>query len=141
MAHDMAVDPDTGIADLVVTSPTVHGPGATVGELRALFLDEHMHMALLVEQGRLIAAVERDDLRPELADDMAARCLGTIRGRTVHAEASIADALATMQESGRRRLAVTDSQGTLVGLLCLKESGRGFCSDEGVASRRLGSAA
>jgi hypothetical protein len=46
-----------------------------------------------------------------------------------------------MRASGRRRLAVTSDDGTLVGLLCLKASGNGFCSDGDVASRRLGRAA
>jgi len=40
-----------------------------------------------------------------------------------------------MEETGRRRLAVVDPGGRLAGLLCRKRSGRGFCSDEGVAAR------
>jgi len=41
-----------------------------------------------------------------------------------------------MQRTGRRRLAVVDGEGRLVGLLCLKASGSGFCSNEDVASRK-----
>jgi hypothetical protein len=40
-----------------------------------------------------------------------------------------------MRRAGRRRLAVTSEDGRLLGLLCLKASGRGFCSDEDVAAR------
>jgi len=40
-----------------------------------------------------------------------------------------------MSRTGRRRLAVVDDGGVLVGLLCLKRTGRGFCSDLDVASR------
>jgi hypothetical protein len=38
-------------------------------------------------------------------------------------------------ERGLRRLAVIDHDGTLLGLMCLKRSRTGFCSDEDVASR------
>jgi hypothetical protein len=37
--------------------------------------------------------------------------------------------------TGQRRLAVVDRAGTLLGLLCLKRTGDGFCSDRDVASR------
>jgi hypothetical protein len=46
-----------------------------------------------------------------------------------------------MRQQGRRRLAVVDADGALLGLLCLKASGDGFCSDDGIASRRLASGA
>jgi hypothetical protein len=42
---------------------------------------------------------------------------------------------AGMVARGRRRLAVVDDRGLLVGLLCLKRSGRGFCSAADVAAR------
>ena len=38
-------------------------------------------------------------------------------------------------ERGLRRLAVVDRDGTLLGLMCLKRTRTGFCSDEDVASR------
>jgi hypothetical protein len=41
-----------------------------------------------------------------------------------------------MVRSGRRRIAVVEPDGTLVGLLCLKQSGSGFCTDAGVAAMR-----
>ncbi|MGW1564687.1 hypothetical protein ACWCQ1_51030 [Streptomyces sp. NPDC002144] len=40
-----------------------------------------------------------------------------------------------MALDGRRRLAVTDGCGRLLGLLCLKRSGNGYCSDEGIRAR------
>ena len=129
------------VADHVVTRPTVHAYEATVGELRTLFLDDHVHMALLLDRGRLVAAVERGDLVPGLADEAPASLVGTLDGRVVRPHASAAATLESMRENGRRRLAVTDEDGTLVGLLCLKASGLGFCSDRDVASRRLGRAA
>jgi predicted transcriptional regulator len=135
-------DPDpTRVADALVRGPTVHSSRSTVGQIRGFFLDEHVHMALLVEGRRLVGAIERDDLRPELDDDLPARVVGTLRGRAVRADALAHDTLTSMRRNGRRRLVVTDEQGLLVGLLCLKTSGRGFCSDEDVANRRLAQAA
>ena len=40
--------------------------------------------------------------------------------------------------TGRRRAAVTGADGRLLGLLCLKVSRTGFCSDQDVRARALG---
>jgi hypothetical protein len=129
------------VADCVVTHPTVHDYRTTVGELRALFLDDHIHMALLLDGRRLVTAVERADLAAGVSDEARASLVGTLIGRAVDPRAPAAATLASMRASGRRRLAVTLDDGTLVGLLCLKASGDGFCSDVDVANRRLGRAA
>lgn len=123
-------------ADAMVSGPAVHGPETTVGELRAYFRDEHVHMALLADRGRLVGAVERDDLVRQLADDEPASAIACLDGRTVRPDASLPEALKAMERTGRRRLAVTADDGTLVGLLCLKASGDGFCSDADVGERR-----
>jgi len=122
----------------MVTVPVTHDRNVTAGELRNLFLDEHIHMALLVDGHRLVAAVERGDLDPALPDDAPACGAGALHGRTVRPEADLGALLESMRTTGRRRYAVTDEGGTLRGLLCLKASSRGFCSDDDVASRRLG---
>jgi hypothetical protein len=129
------------VADCVVANPTVHDCRATVGELRALFLDDHMHMALLLDGPRLVSAVERADLAAALADEAPASLVGTLLGRAVSPAEPAAAILASMKACGRRRLAVASDDGTLFGLLCLKASGTGFCSDDDVASRRFGRAA
>ena len=43
-----------------------------------------------------------------------------------------------MTATGRRRAAVTSADGQLLGLLCLKASQAGFCSDQDVRARALG---
>ena len=123
------------VADHVVTHPAVHDCGTTVGELRALFLDDHIHMALLLDGQHLVSAVEREDLDVRLPDEAPATFVGTLVGRAVPRGEPAAAALASMRANGRRRLAVISEDGTLLGLLCLKASGRGFCSDQDVASR------
>jgi hypothetical protein len=134
---EMPLLADACVADLMVTSPTVHPAGVTVGEIRAFFLDEHKHMALVVDGVRLIATVERDDLSPELRDDVPARTIGTLLGRLLSPGAPAETMLASMRAAERRRLAVTDEHGALVGLLCLKSTGHGFCSDADVTTRLL----
>jgi CBS domain-containing protein len=122
----------------MVTRPAVHRPWTTVGELRPFFEDEHVHMALIVYAGRLLGVAERDDL--EATDDTTpALAVASLDGRTVAPTAPLADAREAMSEAGRRRLAVTTDDSTLLGLLCLKASGSGFCSDADVDARRQGS--
>jgi hypothetical protein len=43
--------------------PKVHGPALTVGEVRIALADDHVHMLLLVEEGRLLGTVVRGDVR------------------------------------------------------------------------------
>ena len=62
-----------------------------------------------------------------IRDRLHARCVGP--------GTDLVEAWNVMRSHGRRRLAVVDRSGHLLGLLCLKRSGRGFCSDAGVAAR------
>ncbi len=120
----------------MVTRPQVHGPAATVDELRAFFRDEHVHMALVADGGRLVGTVERADLVEALDGETPAASIAALDGRTIRPEAGLPEALDAMTRHGRRRLAVTRDDATLLGLLCLKASGLGFCSDGDVESRR-----
>jgi CBS domain-containing protein len=63
--------------------------------------------------------------------------LGRLAGRTVPPEASLAEVRRAMTAAGRRRAAVTSAGGRLLGLLCLKASQEGFCSDLDVRARAL----
>jgi CBS domain-containing protein len=120
----------------MLTRPSVHGPSATVRQLRAFFADDHVHIALLVSDGVLVGAVERSDLAAGVDDRAPARTVARLDGRTITPETAVEDALTGMRRAGRRRLAVTTSRGELLGLLCLKAKGSGFCSDDDVAARR-----
>jgi hypothetical protein len=92
-------------------------------------------MALLVDAGRLIAAVEPQDLAGDLGDDTPACFVGSLAGRTVAPNALLFAVRESMRRARRRRLAVTAADG-LLGLLCLKANGLSFCSDDDVTSRR-----
>ena len=122
----------------MLARPVTHGPATTVGELRAFFEDDHVHMALLVDEGTLLGVVERDDLQLPVDHDTLACAIAELDGRTIGPDAALADVYAAMMLAGRRRLAVTTDDFVLLGLLCLKRTGLGFCSDGDVLTRRPG---
>ncbi|MCL2780057.1 MAG: hypothetical protein FWD74_00930 [Actinomycetia bacterium] len=70
------------------------------------------------------------------ADDEPAMRYGALGERVVAPDAPVEPIRLRMLATGRRRLAVTDADGRYRGLLCLKRTGRGFCSHENVRSRQ-----
>jgi CBS domain-containing protein len=120
----------------MITCPTVHGPDTTVGELRAFFRDKHVHMALLVDDRRLVATVERTDLEPNMRDEILAGLAVGWSAKSIEPDASLEEARERMTSTRRRRLAVTGLNDVLLGLLCLRANGTGFCSDEDVMQGR-----
>jgi CBS domain-containing protein len=130
--------PRPTVADAMLTDVKVHGAHTTVREIRALFADEHVHAAVLVEDGALLAVVDRADLEAAVDDDALARHLGGWRRRVIAPDADLAQARQLMLACGRRRLAVVDRDGKLRGLLCLKRSWSGFCSNRDVQARSAG---
>jgi CBS domain-containing protein len=128
-------------AEAMLTIPVRHPLSATVREIRDFFRDDHVHAALIVSPvGYLEAVVERDDIAECQVLDAAAAPLGRLAGRTVSAGASLAEVRRAMTATGRRRAAVTRTDGLLLGLLCLKASQAGFCSDQDVRARTRGEA-
>jgi CBS domain-containing protein len=128
-------------AEAMLTTPARHPLSATVGEIRDFFGDDHVHAALIVSPaGYLEAVVEREDIAGCQAVDAAAAPLGRLAGRTVPAGADLAEVCRAMTATGRRRAAVTSADGRLLGLLCLKASRAGFCSEHDVRARALGEA-
>jgi CBS domain-containing protein len=124
----------------MIRFPKVCGTDTTVGQAREHLLDDHVHTLLVVDGGVLVAVIERADLLCAPATD-AAWSRGRLADRVVDVGADLAFVTREMLERGRRRLAVVDDGGRLVGLLCRKRSGHGFCSDDGVAARAAGRAA
>jgi PPOX class probable F420-dependent enzyme len=118
----------------MIRSPKLSGPTTTAGQARDVLRDEHVHAVLIVDGGRLLAVVERPDLEGVPAD-LPAPAAGSLRNRVVTPDTELEAAWRSMAESGRRRLAVIDEDGTLLGLLCLKRTGRGFCSDADIRAR------
>ena len=124
------------VADAMIRHPKVCGPATTVADAREQFRDDHVHAVLIVDDGRLKAVVERPDLAAA-PPGMPAHLAGRLHGRTTRPGTLLGTARRAMT-AGRRRLAVVDGDGTLRGLLCLKRSGLGFCSDADVSARLRG---
>jgi CBS domain-containing protein len=127
------------VAEVMLRTPVRHPLSATIGEIEDFFRDDHVHAALIVgPDGYLEAVVERDDIAGCQALDAAAAPLGGLTGRTVPPGTSLVEVRRAMTAAGRRRAAVISADGALLGLLCLKASRAGFCSDQDVRARALG---
>lgn len=124
------------VAEAMLRQPTVHPADLTVGEARAAFAAHpKTHLLLLVHDDVLVAALTRDDLSGA-GDEEAAAQLGSLAGRTTPADVQVEELRTAMADSGLRRIAVVDEASRLLGLLCLKASLDGFCTDEGVRGMR-----
>jgi hypothetical protein len=131
-----AIAVERRVADAMVTRPKTHGPECGLERIRTFFEDAHVHMALIVSpDGRLVTTIERPDLVTATSNSVPVTRLGTLVGRTAGPADLLATATATLLEQGRRRLAVVDGSGRLLGLLCLKRDGTGYCSDAGIRER------
>jgi CBS-domain-containing membrane protein len=124
------------VRDAMVTMPKTLGPLTTVKQVRAEFEDDHIHMLLVVDAEQyLITTIERSDVPLAANGGTRASMFGTLVGRTIKPDSILSAATSVLKSKGQRRLAVTDDRNRLVGLLCLKRNGSGYCSDEGVQAR------
>ena len=124
------------VADAMVTTPKRHPPEVTLDEIRALFEDDHVCLALVVAaDGRLVTTIEREDLPTASSSSAPVPEIGTLVGRTARPFDSLALATARLRRQRRRRLAVVDDKGRLIGLVCLNRDSAGFCTDEGIRAR------
>lgn len=141
--------PPRTVADALLRQPTVHRADLTVGQARAAFdASAKTHMLLLAGDGVLIGTLTRADLDRggdggvgldggvDLDPNARAAAVGTLVGRTTAPDVPLAPTHALMCRRGIRRLAVVDDAMRLLGLLCLKHSRSGFCTDDGVAAMR-----
>ena len=120
----------------MVTTPKTHPPGVTLDEIRELFEDDHVRIALVVAaDGRLVTALEREDLLTVSSSSAPVAEFGTLAGRTARPFDSLALAKAKLLRQRRRWVAVVDDDGRPIGLLCLKRDRAGFCTDEGMRAR------
>ena len=130
--------PET-VADVVVRRPKTLALTTTVGEARAEFADDHMHMLLLTANGFLLGTLVRGDLVAADSDADLALVYAGLAGRTVPPTVNAEVMRRVLVSSGERRRAVVDRDGHLIGLLCQKRKQTGFCSDADVAERAFAS--
>lgn len=122
-------------AHVMIRAPKTLLADSTVADVRAGFEDPHVHLALLTRAGVLLGTLVRTDLPVDIAGDSAALQWSTLDGRTTPPDTPMTDAHGWLLASQQRRLAVVDPAHVLLGLLCLKRDGSGYCTDEGVAAR------
>lgn len=123
------------VAQVMVTHPKVLPADAAAGRVRALFEDDHVHMVMLTDGSLLRGTVLRSDVPDTATDGQKAMGFARLTDRTVPATAPADAVLQWLAAREQRRLAVVDDGGLLVGLLCLKARGTGFCSNSDVAAR------
>ncbi|MFY0405825.1 hypothetical protein [Solicola sp. PLA-1-18] len=133
---DGAVPDRRTVGEAMLTGPATHGPDVTVEAAWTALADPHRHLLLLVSGHRLVGTLDRGDLEAAGSPSEPALRHATLVDRTVGVHEPLAVVHAEMVVRGQRRRAVVDAEGRLLGLLCLKSSGSGFCSDDGVAARR-----
>ncbi|GAA1671628.1 hypothetical protein GCM10009745_12900 [Kribbella yunnanensis] len=122
------------VAECMITIPKTLPLDTTVEAVHAAFEDTHVHLLLLVADGILHGTLLRADVATAAAGTPALS-LATLTDRTIAPHESITTAQERLAGLGQRRLAVVDSSGRLLGLLCLKRDHTGFCTDAGVAAR------
>jgi hypothetical protein len=125
------------VADVMITCPKTHGPDTGIEEIRSFFANDHVHMALIVATDRrLVTTIERPDLAASSPALARAAELGTLAGRTADPAQALDAITGMLLRERRRRLAVVDGCGRLLGLLCLKKDGTGYCSEDNIRQRR-----
>jgi hypothetical protein len=133
------------VADAMITRPSTHPVTCSLGEIACYFRDDHVHMALITApDGLLVTTIIRSDLDGhgvQAAGRIPAAEFGTVAGRIARPADDLTAAAVRLTSTSQRRLAVIDDAGRLVGLLCLKKNGSGFCSEENVRQRCEASAA
>ncbi|MEJ7635579.1 CBS domain-containing protein [Aeromicrobium sp.] len=118
----------------MLRQPKTLSADVSIGEARAAFSDDHMHMVLLTEGRALVGTLTRSDL-PQADDLDPALNWSKLVGRTVSPDASTVAVHALLMDQGVRRVAVVAVDGSLLGLVCLKQRRTGFCSDVDIESR------
>ena len=119
------------VRDVMVQRPKTLPADATVAELRRQFENPRVQAALLADGGRFAGAISPSELPAEAPDDGAARDYARTDVPTLGPDATMAEALALLDERGDFRLVVLEGEGdeaTLAGLLCLDKRGTTFCT-------------
>src|ERR1700677_202179 len=78
-----AFAPVSRVRDAMVTIPKTHRVDTPLEDIRSLFEDDHVHMALIVDDGRLITTIERSDFVEPFPGSTPVDQVGTLVGRTI----------------------------------------------------------
>jgi predicted transcriptional regulator len=127
-SYDVVVEAPGRVRDVMLTRPKTLPAEAKVADLRRLFANPRVETALLVDRSRLVGVVDRERLDDGHPDDAPASSLAHRERVTIGADATVAEAMARLDENSATRLVVVGADGTTVeGLLCLNTRRNGFC--------------
>ena len=136
-----AVDPrestaeaETPVREVMLRHPKTLPARASIIQARAVLNNNHVHLVLLTEGRKLVGTLTRTDLPPPETVG-SALAWSTLVGRTVSPDIPTTVVHDLLTGQGIRRVAVVDADGSLLGLMCLKQRRTGFCSDADVAAR------
>ncbi|WP_083970861.1 CBS domain-containing protein [Actinoplanes awajinensis] len=132
--HESTTGTETTVREVMLRHPKTLPADASIVHARAALHNDHVHLVLLTEGRRLAGTLTRTDLPPPgtLGPALA---WSTLVDRTVSPDTPTAVVHGLMISRGSRRAAVVTADGSLVGLMCLKQRRTGFCSDADVAAR------
>lgn len=124
------------VSDFMLQRPKALDDYATLADVRAMFESDHVHAIPVVStSGRLVTVIERSDLESTTDSTLPVTAIAMMHDRCVAPGTDVLDAWEAMRRVERRRLVVVDHTGRLLGLLCLKSTAHGFCSETDVTAR------
>jgi hypothetical protein len=124
----------TPVREVMLRHPKTLPARASIAQARAALNNDHVHLVLLTEGRKLVGTLTRTDLPPPgtLGPALA---WSMLVDRTVSPDTPTTVVHDLLIDQGIRRVAVVDADGSLLGLMCLKQRRTGFCSDADVAAR------
>jgi hypothetical protein len=125
---------ETPVREVMLRHPKTVPVRASIEQVGAVLTNDHVHLVLLTDGSRLAGTLTRADLPPP-GTLGSALAWSTLVGRTVSPDTPTTEVHRLLIDHGIRRVAVVDADGSLLGLMCLKQRRIGFCSDADVAAR------
>jgi CBS domain-containing protein len=116
------------VGDVMIARPKTWAADARVGEIRRAFERPSVRTVLLADGEHFVGAIERDGLPDDAPEDEPASAYAETQPLTATPEMPIPEAVKLLDGRSEPRLVVLDEDGlTLRGLLCLDNTGPGFC--------------
>jgi CBS-domain-containing membrane protein len=132
--YESTTETETTVREVMLRHPKTLPVDASIMQARAALDNNHVHLVLLTEGSRLAGTLTRTDLPPP-GTPGPALAWSTLVDRTVSPDTPTAVVHRLLISRGIRRVAVVTAEGSLLGLMCLKQRRTGFCSDADVAAR------
>jgi CBS domain-containing protein len=117
------------VGDVMLRDPRAVAPETTVAEARATFENPRVRLLLVARGERFLGAVTREDIGPDVGDDVTLGELAGTGAPLVRPADPVDRAVALLDAEQTDRLPVVDGDGTLLGLVCFNRRHGHFCVD------------